>query len=394
MPNDDILGAAMAGANSPFPDLSSADAKGTKAWSDFRAKNETPQPAADAGARGGSTWTAPPAGSAPAATGAPAIGEGLPAVPAHLRASNPELVAKSLPHPGAERYLTLLDAKQESWLLANAGGDEITEYRNEIHRRQAIFNRQLADSPNETIADDSPTKIAFAEAVASRKAEIDRIEARRAPHKQRMHAIGQALNSVNKYLTYTPIASFRPATLIKPAKADSIAVVSDRIASMRVDLSDVESRPWPSADAKARAEREIDFLASKGGIAVVQSVAYRGQMAWPSVEDITLRGFGRGMSDVYDVRTVSSSTAITCWLFRDHIIAKMHAEIDAAANDPIALDAEQRGAERARLSGQLLAEERLLSALIWRDAAFHLIPADLDPRALLGLDGPAPREDW
>ncbi|QKC91035.1 hypothetical protein EB230_23470 [Mesorhizobium sp. NZP2234] len=393
MATNDTIGAAMM-FNGAFPESKPA---GAASWEAFRQAKEAAHAAPSPSALSGRAE--PAASSLPAPSweqvraNAPAAAPDS-AVPAHLRLSSPETVAEYLPAPGAERYRTLLDSKQEAWILAIGGREEVDDKRTAIQQHQIRLKHLADEFPTQTVADDHPSKIDCDKNIARLKADIDRIEARRAPHIERQNAIGQALNSVDKYLTYAQISEMRPAADVRIGKADTLAIMADRIASIRNDVFDMVSKPWPSADAKARATAEIDFLAGKGKIEVGQSIQYRGQMAWPHIEDVTLRGFGRGMGDMYDVRQVASSTAIMCWLFRDAFIAKVHAEIDAAANDDIALDAEQRTAELARLNGRLLAEERVLGAIVWRDAAFHLIPADLDPRALLGIDGPEPRQDW
>jgi hypothetical protein len=116
MSDDDLMGAAMSGANGPFPDKAASSAP---SWEKFRGldkavdrinANQPATPSALAGQGSDMSAPATPAPMSPAAALAGVVPTDM-GIPAQMRLSSPEMVARSLPQPGAERYQTLLDLK-------------------------------------------------------------------------------------------------------------------------------------------------------------------------------------------------------------------------------------------------------------------------------------------
>ncbi|RWC53853.1 MAG: hypothetical protein EOS54_11775 [Mesorhizobium sp.] len=306
--------------------------------------------------------------------------------------SNPDGRASLLPKPAAERYRRLREAKEDAHNLFLSGQPKIEEIRIDIIRQQQRLARVEADW--RLAGDVEMHKAEIEKKIANLKGDIAHIEERQRPHSARMSAIGRAITRADKYISAVGF-QLKDAALPKVGKSETLDAVVARITSLRDQVADIISRPWPAADAKERARREVEFLADEGRVNVSKSVLYRNQLGWPVAEKtINLRGFGKSMADMFDVTSVSSSMAVVCWLFKDAILAKLYDEIDAAANDgeAQALTAEQRTAQLAQLTASIEAEQRTLAAIIWQDEAFDLIPDDIDPRALLGLSGPEPRE--
>nr|WP_031198334.1 hypothetical protein [Mesorhizobium sp. L2C054A000] len=412
----DALGAAMMG-NSAFPE--SEPPKGSSAWQDFRAKNaaatwdhaigkvnsemghQMPAPAARSSASADAGWSAPPAGSPAAAPQAGSAGSsaGNPVSNPMHRLSSPEMVAAKLPGLGAERYRTLTEKKAEWFLLGRAVQDRINE--KSIDRQKVnIRLREIERDTNSQKLDENREYQNFQSKLADLTVEIERLEQRRDPWISKANVVGRLINTLDLYLGETPITALQAWSMpIKAAKADTIPAVLDRLAGLRADLVDAETRPWPVDDAKRRALEEIEFLASKGKVTVSNSVDYRNQLGWPLASaDVVLRGFGkrddRGRHDLYDEHTVSPDVALTVWLFKDQVTARILAELDEFANEERALSEEQRASMTARINGSLLAEQRLLSQLIWADDLHDQWPDDIDPRAVLSLDGPGLRADY
>ncbi|MER9169858.1 hypothetical protein NKI12_21240 [Mesorhizobium australicum] len=412
----DTLAAAMFG-NSPFPE-SSEPAKGSSAWADFRAKQSgatwddaiakvnaemgyhAPAPTARS-ASADAGWSAPAASPTPAAPhGGINAGssEGYPVSNLMSRFSNPAMIAEKLPGLGAERYRTLTEKKAEWFLLGRAVQDTINE---KVLERQKINIRlrEIERDTNSQKLDENREYQNFQSKLADLTAEIERLEQRRDPWISKANVVGRLINTLDRYLGETPIAALQAWSVpIKAVKADTIPAVLDRLAGLRADLVDVDTRPWPAADAKRRALEEIEYLALKGTVAVSKSIDYRNQLGWPLASaDVVLRGYGKrdaqGRPDLYNEHTVSPDVALTVWLFKDQVTARIMAELDEFANEERALSEEQRASMTARVNGSLLAEQRLLSQLIWAGDLHDQWPDDIDPRAVLGIDGPEPRQD-
>ncbi|RWE03852.1 hypothetical protein [Mesorhizobium sp.] len=312
------------------------------------------------------------------------------------RLTTPEGLALSLPRPAAKRYRKLTELREDAHTLYLAGGPKIDDIRVDITKER----QRLARFDGEWRLTSSGEELAAAKAEAEKTiakllADIAYIEERRQPYMMQMTAIGAAIQRADAYIASLGPSALRDAPMPKLGKGETIDAAAARVASLRAELADIISRPWPAADAKARAQREVEFLASEGRVNVSKSVLHRNQLGWPVAErTITLRGFGKGVADQYDTTNATSSLAVVCWLFKDDIIAKLNAEIDAASHDTEtqALTAEQRAAQVAKIKNSIEAEQRIMATIIWQEEAFDRIPGDMDPRALLGLTGPEPVE--
>jgi len=86
---------------------------------------------------------------------------------------------------------------------------------------------------------------------------------------------------------------------------------------------------------------------------------------------------------------VPDALAVFAWTFKDVLIAKLDAEINAKADDRIALSHEARQLRSSELQRDLLAVERDEAMLIWRAQSEGLpieFSSDTNPCALLGVE--------
>jgi hypothetical protein len=84
------------------------------------------------------------------------------------------------------------------------------------------------------------------------------------------------------------------------------------------------------------------------------------------------------------------------WLLRDLMVERGEAEIAKIADDDHALSPQDRAAKEVDLLADILELERLEEAHIMAaEAAGQAIArrSNADPRAILGVDGPAPRRE-
>lgn len=305
---------------------------------------------------------------------------------------------KRLPEAAAARYVELAERKADAEALYRAPtreSNELIKVIDEDERRIAELTdgRHFKPQP-----EDSPNVVQARAVLASHKAKLRRLNERQEVHARHRSAIAGVIDRIDQYLSAGAAPRLQPVTAPKIGKSDTLEAVSARIVELRQQLEEVHAAPWPAADAKARAAREIAALAAQGRIDVTSSVLHRSQLAWPVRQrDIVLSGFGRtdarGMPDMFDETRMTYPVALFAWLHQDEIVAKVHAEIDAVSDEAKALSAEERGGRVARITASILAEQRVLAEIIWRDGAHDRWPDDVDPRAALGVDGPAPRHD-
>lgn len=174
--------------------------------------------------------------------------------------------------------------------------------------------------------------------------------------------------------------------------ADAIERARFRIRELNADAHRVRSAPWPVAQAKQRARREIEEYARVGAPNCLQMVeAPNLPIGWkrPFIGDHVIGG------RVVSVEGAPDATALIFWLHRDLIIARIDAALDAIADDEHALTLAQRSEQMAVIERDKLAIEREEEAAIIAAGAAGLVilrRPDCDVRAVLGLsdDLPAP----
>ena len=124
-------------------------------------------------------------------------------------------------------------------------------------------------------------------------------------------------------------------------------------------------------------------MAQAGTPDVTSLIEHDRDIAWPTI---------RVQSAVYNTGTpaiafaeVPDTVALLAWAFKDALIARLDAEIDAEADDAAALTHEQRQQREAEAQGDLLAIERDESWLVWSAMSQIEHRADINPVALLGM---------
>lgn len=143
---------------------------------------------------------------------------------------------------------------------------------------------------------------------------------------------------------------------------------------LAADLHQTRCAPVPSADAKLRMRAQIEALAEAGAPSVGGLVEHSHPVRFP---------ISYGGVEAPDV------LALTVWLNKDLMIARLEAEIDAEADDAAALSDQARKKREAQIIADVLANERLEAVLCWT-AMDQAMPcehrSDINPLALLGID--------
>jgi hypothetical protein len=187
--------------------------------------------------------------------------------------------------------------------------------------------------------------------------------------------------------------------------ADCVDRIRARLAAIEDEINVVCVAPYPTAVAKAIAAKDIEALAERGRPNLSRLMATGAELPM-SLFDVFLKvrlannslrtpGSGGADTDGSASGSVPDGTALLAWMFKDQLLARINAEIDAESRDGEALTEAQRLEKIAELEGEALSLARL------EEHAIQLANAngrpiarrpDADPRAVLGLaDHCAPR---
>ena len=111
---------------------------------------------------------------------------------------------------------------------------------------------------------------------------------------------------------------------------DGIERLRRRVRELRADHHRVASAPFPSNYCKAQMASQIEELAQRGAPSVALLIEHGRKIEFQT-QRVTSEVHGErrllGFAEVSDV------LALTCWLFKDQLIAKLSAEIDSEADD-------------------------------------------------------------
>lgn len=326
----------------------------------------------------GLTGTPSPAPAAPT----PAV------ITAPVRLGDP---ADTLPADAREKYLRLRDDAAEARAAMAPAADTLSDLRTRRISKMDRIRQLIADNYIQSHGgDDNPQLIAERAELARLDQEFSRVEARHADKLAAWESKNAVVDAVEGYLKTSNGADFRsPPAIALPALAkghslaDAIAAVRQKVERLRADLQAVEDAPRPSADAIADAKRQLLELAERGRPRVSALVeSERGRIEFGELRQRA----GERIPD---------AIAFIAWAFRDQIGAAIEGEIVAASDDASALSPEARAKKRAQVAAALLAAEREEEALVElaAESGVHIARRrDADPRAILGIDGPAPRE--
>lgn len=172
----------------------------------------------------------------------------------------------------------------------------------------------------------------------------------------------------------------------KLRKFATVDAARAELASLKGEMEAAWVAPWPSAVAKQKIRAEIGKLAARGKPGVDAVVNHGDEVRWPT-QAVTIPTFKSDLVGWLGKGQTADALGLICWAIGDQIAKALDKEIDAVANDGIAMDDEQRNAALSRLSDQILDVERAEVSLAEAAGIDHR--PDADVRALLGIVGPA-----
>jgi hypothetical protein len=166
---------------------------------------------------------------------------------------------------------------------------------------------------------------------------------------------------------------------------DGLERAARRTRALKADRREVLAAPLPSSLAKRFAWHEMLARIEAAKPDVTPAIDRGEPIIFPTRR---LEQYG-GQQDLF----ATDPVGLMAWLFPAEVRAAIDREIDAAAEDEIALSPEQRSERLAEIDGDILASEREEAA--YAELAGLLPRPDIDPRAALQLADimPAPKGD-
>ena len=143
------------------------------------------------------------------------------------------------------------------------------------------------------------------------------------------------------------------------AAMDVVERLRGELATLRAELHETRSSPVTSAEAKAIARDQVDFLAGYGAPGVLGCIHAGNPPTWPDV--VAREG---GIIHRQGAFSVPGIFAFVAWACRDQIIEKLEREIDDLSDDSVSLDVETRRYREAELLAKILDTERAECAAI------------------------------
>jgi hypothetical protein len=168
---------------------------------------------------------------------------------------------------------------------------------------------------------------------------------------------------------------------------EAIDAARREIETLTTRVGEIESAPYPLAEAVAKIEAAVDALAMNGAPELDGILAGGNEIGWPS----DMRLMGEGAISVPDV------PAFIAWLDPLALKRRLVGELEEAQGDddkdavPRADRPKMIADVRERLLAVERAEEAAVTELEDTGVEFERRP-EADPRAVLSINGPAPRD--
>ena len=213
-------------------------------------------------------------------------------------------------------------------------------------------------------------------------------------------AASAALSNVETYLRHGKPANTTfeavEVEVPKPAKGengvlDQIETRRRRVRELKADLHRIASAPFPSSYCKSRVRETVEALAQTGAPVLTNVIEHDSTVIWPSK---TVQSEVHGAQRSLSFSEQPDALALTCWLHRDALIARLNAEIDSESDDKAALSHADREVRAAEVQADLVEVERVEAALVF-DAWSKGLPcehrADCNALAILSCALVTPR---
>lgn len=250
-------------------------------------------------------------------------------------------------------------------------------------------------------ADEADTTVRAERAkIAKANTEIERLKVLEAARTEVWQIAARPVDRAREYVQragvlLTEYAGSAPELRKGEDLATAIENRRRRVRELMADAHRTRSAPYPSAIVKQKVHEQIAALAERGrphalgSVEQMRDIEFAQTYASSLVQVIEPRGFGTVLFETPD------AIGLVAWLMREQMTKLLDAEIDALSDDKAALTDDQRAKLLVQISNDMLATEREEAALIERaaEAGMTIVHRpDIDPRALLNVVGPEPRQ--
>lgn len=302
----------------------------------------------------------------------------------------PKHLADRLPEAARGRLRYLDEELQETNSLYRGCQDELQDIGRRIRHLETERERSdLSDEAKLAVMKDTREPLAALSESCVRQNERSAVFSMR---QQRLGGLVQGIEAWLKALPPNAVLAEHAGSSNKSGDRevtpDAIEKRQRRIRELLADIARTDAAPYPNAEAKQLARKEIEALAERGRPSLFSLIERRESIGWPTRQ---LRNSGIGSSDI----EAPDGIALLAWIHRGALIAAIEKAIDEEADDSQAFTDAQRRERFKTLLGDLLAVEREEEALI-KAAGFRVDRRiDADPRAVLGLASalPGPKRD-
>lgn len=319
-----------------------------------------------------------------------------------------------LPQPARDKLERLRAARDDAHVLLTAAyekaaglrtGATLAGARRELAELEKADSRNLLYRDTNAVSEpqaavDGPPRVdrrperdtarltAARERVEKLEAELAKADALRDRRSEAWQALARLVTHIEEWLkelSSTPeLAEVEPIKLGRNKKpVDELSAARELVAALAAERKRTERAPLPAAELKVRARMLVDRRAGR-----VRVTGLNGRASTLDVTVSSRRAAAGGGAANPESAARETALDLMCWLNPQAMLRRLEAEIDAEANDRLALSELDLARALADLDARLLAAERREEALIMQieaaggDASRR--PA-ADPRAILGL---------
>lgn len=323
----------------------------------------------------------------------------------------PEPIHARLPEPARSKAAHLIRLRDEAQTLSSAAFDPLMEVQAALAtaraRLVALTNPHAASMASERLLGPSHPSVLEAKALVTRhEKRLAEVQNTQQERRERRRLLGSLVKGFERYLAQhigkvRPFeAKAKPKVMAGESVADAIGRVRAERSALLTQLEALRAAPVTKDEAVARMRRQVAALAERGAPDLSQLYRADGRAYWPErtvrAELIAFTQLPDGTQPTVHGGAHFAEVDIVAlfgWACRETLEAKLLAEIErqyATDGADAGLTGEERNAREIELLDAILALERDEEALIMEGGDPLNRRPDVDPRALLGLTGPAP----
>lgn len=319
---------------------------------------------------------------------------------AHVIPGSPAAVTNWLRHPENEEVAAKIEA-QEGFVargraLTNANYHLVQDAQSDLGDAQGMKSRVIESYANTGMAVPPDEMHSLEEAIAKKKRILKDLMADSAKVTGGLVGDREALKAVVKYLpdlvAWSPVAQPIEVDLPEGNLAEIVAAQRATILELRKTRREVRNAPPHPSEIEANLLAKLADLAREGAPRVSFSngmASLRLPVVGIDAEPNSIGHSGGSLPSAPDAH------GLAAYFFHDQLAQIIKAEVAQHYKDlPVTLSAAEKRHRTADIEASILQATRVECAAIYhlRDQGISFaFRADTDPRALLGVDGPAPR---